>query len=300
MTDSVDPVSRSIVLRSAHILLVRVMSARFAAWAEFHPGLKSRTVELSLEVERALRGVLERPPPLTVQITITQSDYSGLLMMQPLPGAWSSANLVPGAEFVVFSSSYRSGADEVLAEQACLRVEHAETVLPGLRIVADAESGQLDLRQALALAARHTSELDPTFAEFLWARYGPGAIGSRPDFDVLVDFAERPELAIATRQALLKGAYDFVGLHGDAMPRRAQRLALAMFRTLLMPEAADLRENLVGTYLPNLLGITSEMPPQPANAVFEGHEATRKAAESLLRQQAFDDSGPLVAWLEGR
>jgi hypothetical protein len=155
--------------------------------------------------------------------------------------------------------------------------------------------------RTLALAGPETEHLDPIFADFLWGKYGGPAMASQSDFDLLAGFAERKGLATRTRQALLKAGYDLVGMEGDDKPERAERLALAMCRVLLMPEAADLHENLIETYLPNLLGITSALPPRPASAVFKGHEAERNGLKAFLQRHGTDaDPAHLLAWLNGK
>ena len=122
---------------------------------------------------------------------------------------------------------------------------------------------------------------------------------SQTEFNLLAGFAEQKGLATQTRDALLEGGYDLVGLSGDPTPELAQRLALAMFRVLLMPEAQDLHENLIGTYLPNLLGIMSNLPSQPASKVFEGHAAEREAVRNFLRHHGTDaDVKPLLSWID--
>ena len=138
----------------------------------------------------------------------------------------------------------------------------------------------------------------PIFAEFLWEQYADETMASQPAFDSLAEFSERKELTPKTRQALIDGAYSLVSLRGDETPTRGQRLALTMCRVLLMPDAADLHENLIGTYLPNLLGITSGLPPQPASKVFEDREPDRKAVEAFLQQHGTDaDATPLLTWI---
>jgi hypothetical protein len=298
VTQTVHADSKSIVLRSTHILLVEVLNAKAGVWEPSRPGLKSRRVDLSLQISEILRGKLDPAPVATADIAITQSDYDGELMMQPLPGAWSHVNLQPGTKLVVFSASNQNSVAIVLAEPACTQVMPAEQVLPGLRIATKAEEADLSLERALALARPEASHLDSTFADFLLEKYGAAAMSSQSNFDLLADFTEQKGLDIKTRQALLQGTYDLVGLHGDATPQRAQRLALTMCRILLMPEAADLHENLIGTFLPNLLGISSELPHQAASAVFKGNQAERDAVLAFLHQHSNEaDVAPLLTWL---
>ena len=102
-------------------------------------------------------------------------------------------------------------------------------------------------------------------------------------------------------QLVRHGVSVAIGMRVKEIRRRGQRLALTMCRVLLMPEAADLHENLIGTYLPNLLGLTSGLPPQPASRVFEDREAERKAVEAFLRRHGTDaDAGPLLDWIQAR
>jgi hypothetical protein len=293
--------SKSIVLRSTHILLVEVITGMEGAWVPSRPGLKSRKVDLSLHVSEMLLGKLDPVPDRPVRIAVTQSDYDGELMMRPLPGAWSGVPLLPRTALVVFSHTDEVRPERVLAEPACTRVVPAEPVLPGLRIAAQAETADLPLSRTLALAAPETARLDSTFAEFLCAKYGDRAMASQSEFNLLADFAERKGLDARARQALLKGAYDLVGLHGEATPERAQRIALAMCRVLLMPEAAVLHKNLIGTYLPNLLGLTSNLPPQAPSTVFKGHEADRQALEAFLQQHGTEaGAAALLTWLSAK
>ena len=289
---------KSLVLRSSHIVLVKVMAAKAADWTPSKPGLKSRKVDLTLEIIQLLRGKLDTAHGVSVRIRIMQSSYAGMLRMQPLPGVWSQVELVPGAELVVFAQTNGTAAEDVFAEPACIRVGPAKPMLPGLRIATKAIAESLHLDRVLALAGPESPHLDSTFAEFLWGHYGVAAMDSQPDFDALASFAERKDLDTTTRNSLLGGGYDCVSLHGDANPQRAQRLALAMLRVLLMPDAADLHENLIGTDLPNLLGITSELPRQAATDVFKGHEVEREALNAFLREHGTSaDAKPLQSWL---
>lgn len=288
----------SIVRRSTHILLVKVINATAGTWVPSSPGLKSRTVKLSLQITQTLRGTLNPPPIEPVHTTITASDYAGELMMQPVTGVWSGVELAPGTDLVIFAQSTSLRIEHVLTEPACTRVVPADSVLHGLRIAVKAEAERLSLDRTLALAIPEATWLDPTFADFLWDQYGAGATASQADFALLAGFAEGKDINTTTRNALLDGGYTLVKLHGDATPERAQRLALAMCRVLLMGEATDLHENLIGTYLPNLLGITSGLPLQPASTVFKGHEAERDALAAFLRQHGTHaDAAPLKSWL---
>jgi len=301
VTPAVRSDSKSIVLRSTHILLIEVIGAPAGPWAPSRPGLKSRSVDLSLRVVETLRGRLDPEPAGAVRISITQYDYAGELMMQPLPGPWPRGDFMPGTAWVAFAHTEESRAERILVEPACTQVVPAAPVLAGLRIAAQAERGNLPLAQTLALAGPDTARLDPIFAGFLWGKYGDRAMASQPEFNARADFTERKGLQDRARQALVQGGYDLVKLKGDETPGRTHRLALTMFRVLLMPEAADLHENLIETYLPNLLGIASGLPHQEASAVFKGHESEREAVKAYLRRHGTDaDAAPLLTWLNTR
>jgi hypothetical protein len=172
--------------------------------------------------------------------------------------------------------------------------------LPGLRIAAEALNNDLPLPRTLDLAAPVGAKLDPIFAEFLWEHYADEAMASQRAFDSLAEFSERKGFPVRTRQALIDGGYRLVSMRGDDTPERGRRLALTMCRVLLMPEAADLHENLIGTYLPNLLGISSGLPPQPASKVFEDRESERSAVEAFLRHGTVADAAPILEWIQVR
>ena len=245
---------------------------------------------MSVQIVETLRGKIDPVPDGPVTLTIEQADYAGQLMMQPLPGSWSRVPAEPGTELVAFAESASQRAERLLEEPACKLVQPAAQVLPGVRIATQALADDLPLARTLDLAAPAAARLDPIFAEFLWERYADDVMASQRAFD---------ELAIRTRQGLVDAGYRLVSLRGDETPRRGQRLALTMCRILLMPEAADLHENLIGTYLPNLLGISSGLPPQPASKVFEDHESERKAVEAFLRRHGTDaDATPILEWIQ--
>src|SRR5437899_3787449 len=174
--------SRSVVLRSSHILLVKVVAAKPGPWVPFKPGLKSRKVQLSIAIAETLRGRVDPAPDGPVDVTVEQTDYDGELMMQPLQGSWSRVPIDPGPELVTFSDSSSWRAERMLEEPACKLVVLAEQVLPGLRIAAQALASDLPLKQTLDLAAPVTGKLDPIFAEFLWERYADDAMASQRAF----------------------------------------------------------------------------------------------------------------------
>jgi hypothetical protein len=289
----------SIVLESTHILLVEVLDAQPGPWQPAQPGLKSRQIAVQLRVAEVLRGRLDSQRGAPLQTTITQYDYAGELMMQSLPGCWSGQDLRPGSRFAVLAQTNESRAERILLEPACKQVLPAEPVLPELRIAAQAESDNLPLDRTLALARAEITRLDALFADFLWAKYGDEAMESQASFNQITGFLERRGLQVQTRQMLLKDGYDLVGLYGDETPERAQRLAKSMFRTLLMPDTAPLHANLIGTYLPNLLGISSSLPPQSPDTVFKDHEAERDAVTTLLEKLRNDGGArQLLSWLK--
>ena len=295
MTQTVQSDSKSIVVRSTNIVLVDVVRAVAGEWAASRPGLKSRNVELTLRAAEQFRGKLDPPPAGEVQVSITQFDYAGELRMQPLPGVWPGVPLAAGMSLVIYSSSQDARIEKVI-DAATLVVE-AETVLSGLRIVSKAESQNLHLDAVLALAAPEAPKLDSSFADFMWAEYGDQALASVNQFNLLADFTERKDLTIETRQSFLKGGYDLVGLHGDGTPALAQRLARTMVHLLTIPGTEDLHENLIETFLPNLLGITSELPPQKSADVFRDHETDRAALDAFLRHDKTEAGAVLLKWL---
>ena len=294
MIQTSDARARSIVLRSDPILLVDIVVATPHAWKPSLPGIKTRSVDLTLGIAEVLRGNSDFPR--TLDVTVEQSDYADVLQMRPLPGAWSGLDLSPGSKWVLFCHGKQQFLAPLLAD--CALVAPAALVAPGVRIAQKAINGQLSLSETLALATPLAAELDPLFVEFLYAAYGASAMSFAPDFSLLMALSESPQLRQETRQALLTGAYDLV-TDTDAVPSGHRRhLALTMFRTLLMPQASALHANLASPYLPNLLGITSAQPKLTAASVFE-HNAPLLAAVKAALQGPLKatEQTALAAWL---
>ena len=297
MLQSADGGQRSIVLHSSPILLVAVAAAAPHPWEPSEPGLRMHKVDLALTAVEVIRGTVPPGTPREAGVTIEQSEYADVLQMRPLPGVWSGLQLLPGSKWVLFCHGTDLPVARLVA--TCTAVIPADQVLPGLRTAVKAEAEDLTLDAVLMLAKPQAARLDRVFVDFLYARYGGVAMSSDPQFDRLMAFAELVPLQVGTRQAMLMGAYDMVSDHGDAAPERGRRLALAMFRTLQMPEAADLHANLVQTYLPNLLGIDSAQPPMTAAYVFKDQQPLQTAIKSALKGPLHgSEHTKLEAWLE--
>src|SRR5438309_4920742 len=62
------PTSRSVVLRSSHILLVKVVAAKPGPWMPFNPGLKSQRVQYSIAIADTHRGQIDPAPDGPVDV----------------------------------------------------------------------------------------------------------------------------------------------------------------------------------------------------------------------------------------
>jgi hypothetical protein len=79
-------------------------------------------------------------------------------------------------------------------------------------------------------------------------------------------------------------------------PALVQRLGQTLFRLLLLPEAADLHQNLVVTWIPNVVGIAGRLDRMSPDELLAGAPFR---AESIAAIQRLADgrAGPLLEWL---
>jgi hypothetical protein len=74
-------------------------------------------------------------------------------------------------------------------------------------------------------------------------------------------------------------------------------LARALFDLLGIKEAGALRERVVESYLPNLLGLQGGMPRRPAEAVFHDAPDRRTAAQTQIAAFSGPAAKKLSDWL---
>ncbi len=77
-----------------------------------------------------------------------------------------------------------------------------------------------------------------------------------------------------------------------------ERLAISLFHILEMPEAKKYHNNIVGTYLPNLLNVTNK-DALPASKIFQDFPNWKvKAQQILAAYKGPESTEPLIKWLK--
>jgi hypothetical protein len=215
---------------------------------------------------------------------------------RPVPGVWSTVPIDPGKRLVVFGRSSSEDAAAAMSDSNCMLVVSAEEALTDIHLAAQADSNRLDLSALLALAKPAAASLDWLFADYLWARYETDAMSDITKFDQIATFVEDPRLGQVAKTTMVMALTTDVGMLEP--PSHVDRLVILLFRLLDAPEFMSQHGNLVGTYLPNLLGITSGVHQRSASEVFHDQPVERRRAEHAIHSYKGDQPvEPLIEWL---
>lgn len=184
-------------------------------------------------------------------------------------------------------------------------------VLEDVRLVRSAQRRHLTADRLIGEAAARRASAGPTYARYVWSatrtalRIGPAR------FDRIMTLAEDPATRREAQEAYLTAAYEDLTMTGAFDDGHRARLVRAMLRSSLDPRLADLRGQLLGVQVPNLVTAALPAPLTPAQ-VFdaapgdtepEPHgEALRAAVLAELEdpRDPATTSPALVAWLTGR
>lgn len=287
------PDSSSIVLRATHVLVIRIEASQVGEQSPDPSGWLRREVSLTLRLEERLKGITrEDIGAMSLQITQYASTSPWATR---LPGVWSDQPVEPGTRLVAFCRSESDKTAELLVEPACELLMPAESALADARLAMRAETERLDVEALLAEAREVAASLGHLFVEYLWEVHGGAFLWNPKDFESLMQLLEHPDLALIARATLVSQLTTRF-LAGPAEPANRARLALAMFRLLEIDQAAPLRDNILETFLPNLLGLPGGAPQVKADEVFRGLPEERQRAESLLRELQ-PTAQALIQWL---
>ena len=291
------PASPSIILRARDIALIRIVSTSTEAWSSPPDGFPTRRVTLKVILEQVLKGQVRPKPDEAVSAAVVQYKNPSSWEI-PLPGVWTDQPLEPGTRLVIFSNSERDDPGSLLPEPACLGVARASDALEGVRLALRAEGQPLRLEELLAAANTAAASLDIIFVQYLETRLSEPAMAEKKTFGVLLELLENRALLRAPRAALLSAILAAVSMDPVYSARHLERLALALFRLASATTDADLRENILTTLLPNLLGLSGGLELTAAG-VFQDNPPERDRARSALRQAAATlDVTRLLAWID--
>ena len=285
------PDSSSLVLKAAQIVQVRVDRVEAPAWVD----QATRQAILHLTVTEVWKGLIP-PGPVVLSVTQVHPPIAGPIL--PPQGCWQDGRGQPGEEWVVFTGSTSEVAAQALAEGPCLAAQPAADTAIDIRIADRIETNRMTLPEIAALMLQRPARLHLTFAQYLYARFGDLHLEERSNLNAVLQLVTAPELGTPVRATLLDAVETYLSHSQATTDWHIDRLAVAMFDLLSVPQASDLYENLIETDLPNLLGLVGGGERRRANSVFEHWPKERAAAkQALARYKGPGDPKPLLHWL---
>jgi hypothetical protein len=274
-----DPNVNADLLRSTHIVLLTVVSAQPGPWVKLSSRTQERRLDAVFQFDQLFKGEILEQAGSLVSIALSQFAPVGPFITG-VPGPWSPVEMVPGARLVVFSISGIPELQAVLGGSQPRKVEAADSALPDVDLALQAGTPELSLPRLLADTADRKQSYGPLFAAYLSARL-PELFARIEDFDAFMVRIEDPALSGVARRVVFPDLYSRMIMLG-AKPPWIARLMEGTFRILALPDAGDLGRNLIGTYLPRLLGVKGGADLQSADEIFAGKPSLRDSAQRPL------------------
>jgi hypothetical protein len=210
---------------------------------------------LTLRIVDVFKGVLHQASGASFSLQARQHQPAGSRIFA-VPGVWSEHELETGSNFVLFSVSPTKDAQEAFSEPFCQSVEPAATAVDDVRLAMRAGTPAVSIGDLIARCNEEAPSWGFLFARYLDARMHESFFGGYSDFGVLMQVVEDSRLSPVAIRMLLSASYTNLMLYDPAPPSFIQRLLVATQRVLQTERGARLKESILETYLPNLLGIT--------------------------------------------
>lgn len=268
---------------------VRVMHLRVAA-ATPGPTWGDRCVALDLELLDTFRGTSPERPGEHIHLIIRQSMITHYTSRPA--GAWwiVEQSLEPNTEYIAFCPSAKTEA----LRGSCV-VTPAPTLLADLRLAREAEAKQLSLADLVGRVRTGCRSSSYVIASYVWERHREQALREPQAFDTIVSLIEEPSCDRIARLTLFNAVEE---VQAGESPPHVRRVVRAMFHLLALPEASDMHDNLVETYIPNVLGLVGGATKTTAAQVFAGDPKARTAATAAVRAyKGRADATAVRAWL---
>jgi hypothetical protein len=271
--------SRSLILRATDIVIVEIVAAADAGV----DGQGRPMAKIRVKAVEVLKGAIDAGARAEVRVihyapgTPTTARHAGV---------WSYAELSVGARFVVFADADTKVArlEDVTADAASIGVMGPE-VIDEIRLANETDAS--GYAEVIERARRQASTLHGLFADYVIAR-----ADVKRDADALATLIEDERLGQEARATLVIDAGDWSRSNAAAH----DRIARALFANLTIEAAVALRDNLIGTWIPDVIG-DGEDRRTPAQ-VFRGHGREREAARRALRAyRGASDAKALINWL---
>jgi hypothetical protein len=277
-----DPESTSDILRATHIVEVAVESAEVSEWRRVSGRLLQRDLELTLRLVEVFKGEPELEPGATFAMHAVQSAPA-IPRFFKVPGVWSGYQPKPGDRFVVFWIGREP-----------IRVVPSTAAAEDVRRAARAGVPELSIGATILASAAELEQWGFLFAQYLEARLPECFFDDYGSFDIYVGIVEDPRLSQAVRNVLMSAAYTKMMLYDPAPPVFVARLLAATARVLPTPQGANLREAVLSTYLPNLLGLNGGIEAPSGTDVLAAAGPTRDVIQTYLDGLA---SAPIAGWV---
>ncbi|MFO0587365.1 MAG: hypothetical protein U0441_07495 [Polyangiaceae bacterium] len=292
----VNPSSRSLILRASHILAAHVQTSNPGAWTTRDDGFEERGVELTLVLDEILKGHVTQRVGDAVSLHVKHVRMGEA--WTPMPGVWSNFPVDPGTPVLAFGGTTSEDAAVVLNDGGCLRLTSPLAASVDVHLAVQVDAGGLDSAAAVALATPSETKLQDLFASYLWYHFEARAMADVAELDPIVAFLGHPALSRVARTTLVMEIPTAVLGATPPADKHVSRLAVAFFHLLAAPTAADLHDNLVGTYLPNLLDVTNKSA-RTADQVFADHPGEKAFALSAVQAyRGAQPTQPLLTWLQ--
>lgn len=295
-----NPEAESAILRAASILRVRIVSLQQMPWQVISPRFQQCELVLEMELVAVLKGSVDDAAGQRFQV-IAQRTENTSPRYSAVPGLYSQFeldDLAPGAELVGFSRMLGGSAAAAMAEPACFSLSPA--ILAATDVAWADTRPDLDqpLAEQLAGLQTHRAEFGAYFASYLVDRVPEGFFGADSDLEAVIDVLRAPELAPDTRFVLCDGLIERIVQYSPIEHSALQQCVHGLLRLLLLPEAADLHDSLVQTWLPNLVGIEGSMEPHAAAELVPEAGLRARAVAALAHiEGGAGAASPIGAWL---
>jgi hypothetical protein len=285
--------STSVILQATHMLLIQIESADSGSWAQETARTQARSVKLQISLREVLKGSVGDDTSTNIEIPVQQAAGLGSRIFA-VPGVWSGKLLNAGTRHVVFCRSSSVNANDILQEAHTMAVMSSGECLSDVRRTLDAEREHVTLPELIPRFAGDPDSLGPLFAEYMAARLDEVLFRDAEGFNELMSSLETPIVSSRFRGIILREIYSRALLADPAPPGFDDRLVVGTLRIIALPEAAPLHDDLLKTYLPNLLGLEGGATKKRAESIFRRFPGEREQAERVLSAYATPAIAALV------
>lgn len=292
------PDSKSIILRSTHVVVVAVEAATPGPWAADGNRFQVRSVECRFKFEELRKGQVHDAIGDTCKLTVRQWKSTSPRTVA-LPGSWSGKELGVGSRWVVFSTSPGVALPTLLAEPQAEKVNAFTEARSDLDLVAQAGAPPLPVADLIQRTFDRRAAYGPLFAEYLSARLSEVLFERLEDFAVVMRLIADGQLSAQARWILITGVYSEFLLRDPAPMPFVERLVSETLALLAQPGGEALRVPMLETYVPNLLALEGGAEPKSADAVFEQRVGERERTRRLLSDSlSLPAAHPLLVWIQ--